>query len=223
MQAQPAFGFQQLNTELLRGLADAVANRPGENEAQRFARHQTAIFSVLAFLPRDAMETTLASHCVMYDLMLRDAVADFLRNEAEPVKRRIRSQVATMGRLFLASLKQLNQLQTRPSQQPAAAAQAPPESTPQSVEDVAAQSSSVGVELPTASVEPLSPQLFGALQPEVDERDGEIGKPLQYGIQNRQMRRAMRFKKPGGDGAARRSAVLPLVSHYAAGAGQRDG
>jgi hypothetical protein len=47
MQAVHEFGFQQLITELRRGLADTVTDRPGETEAQRFARHQTAVFSVM--------------------------------------------------------------------------------------------------------------------------------------------------------------------------------
>jgi hypothetical protein len=224
MQAQAFFGFQQLVTELVRGLADAVADRPGETEAQRFARHQTAIFSVMAFLPRDAMETTLASHCVMYDLALRDAAAELLRNEAEPVKRRIRSQVITIGRLFFTSLKQLQQLQARPSQQTAPTPQGgPPDSRAQSDAEVAAQPSSVGVESRTANVETLSPQRSGGSQPEATGDGDEIGVPQQHGFQNRQMRRALQFKKPASNRVSGRSGQPAMASRSAATSGQRDG
>lgn len=120
MTTQPEFGFAQLITELLRGLADAAADRPAETDAQRFARHQTVIFSVMAFLPRDALETMVAGQCVMFDHLLRDATRDLLRSEAEPVKRRIRSQVTALGRSFLKHLEELRGLQARRGQQAAA-------------------------------------------------------------------------------------------------------
>jgi hypothetical protein len=130
MQAPPEFGFQQLVSELLRGLAGAVAERPGQTEAQRFARHQTAIFSVMAFLPRDAIETMLAGQCVMIDHLLRDAVSDLLRSETAAGKLRIRSQVTALGRQFLKHLDQFCRMRARPDEQPAAPAQASPESSP---------------------------------------------------------------------------------------------
>ncbi len=97
MQAPPAFGFEQLITELLRGIADTVADRPGETEARRFARHQTAIFSVMAFMPRDGIETMLAGQCGMLDLLLRDATRDLLRSEPGLGKFRMRSQLTALG------------------------------------------------------------------------------------------------------------------------------
>jgi hypothetical protein len=106
MQAHSTFGFEQLITELLRGVADAVADRPGESEAQRFARHQTAIFSVMAFHPSDAMETILAGQCVMFDNLLRDAAHDMLCDETGPGKLRIRSQITALGRLFPITQKE---------------------------------------------------------------------------------------------------------------------
>src|SRR5258708_3797037 len=130
MPASPEFGFQQLLTELLRGLADAVADRPGETEAQRFARHQTVIFSVMAFLPRDAMETILAGQCVLLDHLLRDATSDLLRSEAAPGKLRVRSQITALGRLFLKHLEQLRLLQARQAQQSAASMGAEPQPEP---------------------------------------------------------------------------------------------
>ncbi len=60
MQAPSEFGFGHLITVLLRGLADAIADRPGNTEAQRLARHQTAIFSVLGVHATDTMETIVA-------------------------------------------------------------------------------------------------------------------------------------------------------------------
>jgi hypothetical protein len=126
MSAPGVFGFQQLMTELLRGLAQAVAERPGETDSQRFARHQTAVFSAMAFMPRDAVETMLANQCVIFDHLLRDGTRDLLRGQSDRDKIRIRPQLVAIGKSFLNHLEQLRLSQLRPVEQiampPAAAA-----------------------------------------------------------------------------------------------------
>jgi hypothetical protein len=117
MQQQPAFGFEQLTTEIIRGVLEAVAERGGESEAQRFARHQTTVFSVMAFLPRDAVETMLAGQCVIFDHLLRDGARDLLRGQAEQIKLRARPQIVATGNAFLRHLTQITRLQTRPVEQ----------------------------------------------------------------------------------------------------------
>lgn len=215
MQAPPAFGFEQLIPELLRGLADPVADRPGQTEAQRFARHQTAIFAVMAFLPRDATETMLASHCVIYDHVLRDAARDLLRDETEAGKRRSRSQLIASGRLFLTSLARLDQYQARPGQQsaaPCAPREAPTAATPQPNDGIAA---SAGAEPATADTEQDSSQplstgnLPAAAEPPPQAASaGMTELQLPHSFQNRRMRRALQFKKPVSKSAKVRSAQL---------------
>ena len=190
MQAPPEFGFQQLASELLRGLAGALADRPGQTEAQRFARHQTAIFSVMAFLPRDAIETMLAGQCVMIDHLLRDAVSDLLRSETAAGKLRIRSQVTALGRQFLKHLDLFCRMRARPDEQPAAPAQASPKSAPN----------------PPMAPEPACLPATVTPAPTGDAPlPGPAGKAAQLqqrGFQNRRMRRALRFKPPAGEAKA---------------------
>jgi hypothetical protein len=205
MQAPLEFGFQQLATELLRSLADAVADRPGETEAQRFARHQTAIFSTMAFLPRDALETMVAGQCVMFDHLLRDAVRDLLRNDADPSKRRIRSQVTALGRLFLKNLDQFRQLRARPEQQPAAS---PP--------DPAKFDGTQPAEAVTTDVAALDAPASAASQPQA----GKADLLRQHGFQNRRMRRASQFKKPGSKAPSSQSAQTTAT---ASGSGPAEG
>jgi len=104
-------------TELMRGLAQAVAERPGETDAQRFARHQTAVFSAMAFMPRDAVETMLANQCVIFDHLLRDGTRDLLRGLSDRDKIRIRPQLIAIGKSFLNHLEQLRLSQLRPVEQ----------------------------------------------------------------------------------------------------------
>jgi hypothetical protein len=208
MQAKSNFGYEQLVPELLRGLADAVADRPGESEAQRFARHRTAIFSIMAFHPRDAMETMLAGQCVMFDHLLRDAAHDLLRNETVPGKLRIRSQVTALGKLFLKHLEEWCRLRARPEQQTAASPPAesdPPEPARQSANVPAFQAADTGAEPATSEEEPVS----SATAPV------NADQPLP-GFQNRRMRRALQFKKPAGK-SSRRSAQMALASSTAIG------
>ena len=216
MQAPPEFGFQQLVSELLRGVAGAVADRPGQTEAQRFARHQTAIFSVMALLPRDAMEAMLAGQCVMIDHLLRDAVSDLLRSETAAGKLRIRTQVTALGRQFLKHLEQFCRMRARPDQQPAA---------PTHVERAQvglAQVERVHVEpelspaappapeptRQTTTAAPLTPDdapATVAAQPLLPQDAPPAGKSVQLqqrGFQNRRMRRALRFKPPAGKAKA---------------------
>jgi hypothetical protein len=168
----------------------------------------------MALLPRDAVETILAGQCVMFDHLLRDATHDLLRNGAEPIKRRIRSQVTALGRLFLKHLEQLWQLQARPLQQTAASPHAEPEASPDPVRHMARTAAvdpaSVAGEAPTTNAEPLAEQSFSAGEEPASDvsqpRGGKVDLLVQRGFQNRRMRRALQFKKPAGKAAARRPA-----------------
>ena len=216
MQAPPEFGFEQLVSELLRGLADTVADRPGQTEAQRFARHRAAIFSIMAFLPRDAMETMVAGQCVMFDHLLRDAVSDVLRGEAGVGKLRLRSQVIGLGRSFLKHLDLFGRLRARPGQDRAAPRRPEqdvsgvptpmPEAIP-AVNTVAAPAPAGG-EPPTAPAPALLPR-------DAPPPAGETTQPQQPGFQNRRMRRALQFKHPAGKAGSGRTPKIVQVTQPA--------
>jgi hypothetical protein len=223
MPPSAAFGFEQLVTELLRGLIEAVADRPGETEAQRFSRHQTVVFSTMAFMPRDALETMLASQCVMLDHLMRDATRDLLRGQEELIKLRLRPQLTAMGRLFLRHLTELKRLQTRPVEQIAVLPHAKPEPRPDAVprtDDAkpagAALSATAGRVPPSPpaagadSAAPAARDTGTAAAPVEAPRHGKSALLLRRGFQNRRARRANQFK--GGAGHS-----LPPATPHAAG------
>ena len=72
MQPPPAFGYQQIVTELIRGVLDAVADKPGQSPERKAAAQQTVVCSVMSYNPRDPIEVMLAGQCIVYDAMLRD-------------------------------------------------------------------------------------------------------------------------------------------------------
>jgi hypothetical protein len=117
MQAAATMSTESLVADLLRGIVEAVADRPGETEARRFDRQQTAAFSVMGFRPRDAVEIMVSGQCVMFNHVLADGTRDLLRAEMEAIRLRIRPQLTAMGNTFLKHLAQLTRLQTRPADQ----------------------------------------------------------------------------------------------------------
>jgi hypothetical protein len=177
------FGFEQLVTELLRGLTEAIGDRPGETDAQRFARHQTAIFSVMAFLPRDGAETMLASQCVMLDNQMRDSARDMSLGEYGAVNLRARGQFIALGRLFLRTLAQLRLLQARPVEQVAMLPEAKAEPRPDASPQTGPVATSPRIEPPIA-----------AQPPSETPQTGQAAQIPQTSFQNRSMRRALRFK-----------------------------
>ena len=101
-------------TELLRGIAETVAVRPGDTEARRAARHQAAAASVLAFLPRDPVEAMLAGQCVVFDHLVHDTARDMLRGMEDTARPRGRAQLIAMGGVFLKYVAELHRFQARP-------------------------------------------------------------------------------------------------------------
>jgi hypothetical protein len=81
MDTQPSFGLKELLTHIISGVAKAVSERPGETQAQQFARSLAATHAILAFRPIDAIEAMLAGHCVMFHEMIVDSVQAALRGK----------------------------------------------------------------------------------------------------------------------------------------------
>jgi hypothetical protein len=163
------FSFEMLATEILRGIIETVAERPGDTEPRRYARHQTAVFSVMAFLPRDAMEIMLAGHCVMFNHLLADGTRDLLRGQAELTKLRARPQLNAMGNAFLKHLAQLIRLQQRPADQIALPPQTakPQTATPDTPKPNQAPAAADAKPQP-ATPKPLASTQFPAPDPKLD-------------------------------------------------------
>ena len=117
MQAIQAFGYEQIFTELLRGLIDTVADKPGLSPERKSAAQQTVICSVMAFNPRDPVEAMLAGQCVIYDHMVRDSAKDTLCAPAEQLRLRARPGVLAAGKMFLGTLGMLVKMNRRPEAQ----------------------------------------------------------------------------------------------------------
>ena len=116
-------GSHPVLTELLRGIAETVAVRPGDTEARRAARHQAAAASVLAFLPRDPVEAMLAGQCVVFDHLVHDTARDMLRGLEGTARPRGRAQLIAMGGVFLRYMAELHRFQARPVETLAAQSQ----------------------------------------------------------------------------------------------------
>ena len=115
MQPFPDTGFAALYTHIVGDTALAIATRPGEDAARTRARTAAAIDMTMAYLPRDAIEATLAGHCVMFHEMMTDALRD-LRAEGEQPKSAAKRELLALNKAFLDTLKQLRVYQARPAE-----------------------------------------------------------------------------------------------------------
>ena len=131
MTPDPSFGYEQLMTELIRGVIDSVADIPGLSESRRLIKQQAVACSVLSLQPRDPIETMLAGQCVIYDHMLRDGARDLSRGQSESLRLRARPGTVACGKMFLSTLTALQRMQKRATETLVvpmkAAEEAPPE------------------------------------------------------------------------------------------------
>jgi hypothetical protein len=115
MDASPAFGIEECYASIVGDMARALSERHGETPAQQFARGQTAIHMIMAFLPRDAVEALLASHCVMlHELMLDSTHHALCAQEAKARHAEVHGLVA-LNKAFCGNLGHLRHYQKRPS------------------------------------------------------------------------------------------------------------
>lgn len=125
MQPNPAFGYEQVVTELIRGVIETVADKPGLSPERRASATQTVVCSVMAFNPRDPVEAMMAGQCVVYDHMLRDGAREMLRGQAELITIQARPGILACGKIFLGTVALLLRMQRRPEVQLAFARQLP--------------------------------------------------------------------------------------------------
>jgi hypothetical protein len=143
------FGYEQIVKELIRGVIDTVGTRPGLTPERRDAAQQTIVCSVMAYNPRDPIETMMAGQCVVYDHMLRDGAHDMLRGQAEELKIKARPGILATGKMFLSTLQMLCRMQGRPEQQLAFAR--PPAEQPEPAATPARTPDEAGYEKPIAA------------------------------------------------------------------------
>lgn len=160
MQTDTGFTFETAMGEICQGVIETVADRPGDSEAKRFARHQTTAWTMMSMRPRDPLETMLAGHCVIFDHMLREGARDLLRGQSEQIRLRARPQVHASGKLFIVHLDKFEQMARRPADQLAVRAPAagpePADEAPPNVADEAPANVAepVPAEAATAAAEP---------------------------------------------------------------------
>lgn len=116
MPPSPDASFQSLFTHLIGDMAKAIAERPGENEAQRLIRLNATVRLIVGLAPRDGLEAMLAGHCVLFHALIVDGVKAPLHAETEAVRRSGRSGVVAMNRAFLGNLAELRRCQARPAE-----------------------------------------------------------------------------------------------------------
>src|SRR5580658_995871 len=112
MQAAQAFGFEQVATEIIRGIMETV-DKPHLSPERKSAAQQTLVCTIMAFNPRDPLETTIAGQCLVYDHIMRDGAHDLLRGQHEEIKIKNRASILGTGKLFLQTMTALNRMQGR--------------------------------------------------------------------------------------------------------------
>ena len=137
--------------EMVRGVIDAVCDRPGETAAQRDARARDVERSVLAFAPRDPVEFMLAGLAVAHYHLILDSMHDAFGEASRIAVGRTNSGVAGLDRAMTGLLRELRIAQKRP-QEEAVAAEAPVEA-PELERDVVAEAPVVAAK-PVAVVMP---------------------------------------------------------------------
>jgi hypothetical protein len=151
MQSETGFTTLSAMREITRDVMETVADRPGDSPARRQVRQQTTVTIMMSLLPRDPAETMLAGQCVIFDHLLRDGAHDTLRGQQQDIKLRARPQILATGKMFLAHLARLEQMQTRVTdgqivQPPVERAASRTDARP--VSDIAAPSPAGGVRSP---------------------------------------------------------------------------
>ncbi len=107
MDVQPAIGPETILAFVVADAAHAISARSGEFEPQRVNRAKAGAAAILAFMPSDAVEAMLASHCVMFHEMIVDSVSDTLRGEVDTARRGTRNVIVAMDKSFGANFDRL--------------------------------------------------------------------------------------------------------------------
>jgi hypothetical protein len=107
---------RDLLTHVINDMARAVSVRPGETGEQHIIRSKVAIQTVIAFSPRDVIETQLAGRCMMFHELTTDAVRETLRGEAGAARRATRQNIVALDHCFGENLARLERYMGRTAQ-----------------------------------------------------------------------------------------------------------
>lgn len=108
-----AHNFEACCTTIIGDMAKALCERNGETPEQRIVRGQAVIHMIMGFLPRDVIEVTLASHCVMFHELMVAGVHDAFCAEEAKVRRAELHGLIAMNKAFCGNLGHLARYQKR--------------------------------------------------------------------------------------------------------------
>jgi hypothetical protein len=148
---------------MVRGVVDAVCDRPGDTAAQRDARAREVERSVLAFAPRDPVEIMLSGLAVAHYHLILDSMHDAFGEQSKVEVGRTNSRIAGLDRAMTGFLRELRIARKRPLEE-AVVAEVPVEA-PVVEREVAALAPVVAEKAkaatPWPSVAPVPPRATG--------------------------------------------------------------
>ena len=166
MDQAPVNSFEACCTAIVGDMAKALGERSGETPGRGVARAQGAAMMIMAFLPRDVIEATLASHCVMFHDLMVISAHDTLCAEDTEERRAGMQDLLALNKAFCGNLGHLKHYQKRVAEgsREAVAEAVGPESTAEGQQ--ACQTSGGPVRsgpvraTTSAGREPMSPEKF---------------------------------------------------------------
>lgn len=117
------FHLANLIVPTLDGIVRALSDGGIQTEAERLAKANAALTAILAFLPRDVIEMTLAGQTILFNELLADGAHDVLGGMVDAVKRRSHANLLSMGRVVQGHLDRLERRGNQPHRIEAGAAQ----------------------------------------------------------------------------------------------------
>jgi hypothetical protein len=115
METISPFSFEACCAPMVGDMAKVLSERNGETPGQQLARAQSAIRMIMGFLPRDVIETMLASHCVMFHELMVDCLHDGFRTEERTARRAELNGLIPLNKAFCGTLDHLKRSQKRPA------------------------------------------------------------------------------------------------------------
>jgi hypothetical protein len=114
MLTRDEFGSRELFAQIVTDMAKAIADRDDEPAQQRQSRARAVVDIVSDVRPRDAIETMIAGHCIIFHEMILDSLRDTGLGDLT-ARAKGRSTVVAMNKAFQENLRRLEHFQARPS------------------------------------------------------------------------------------------------------------
>jgi hypothetical protein len=108
-------GLIETLAAIVKDMAHAMCQRPGENADQQFTRAKVATRAILSFEPRGTIEVMLAGHSVMFHALITDSIHHTLRGEIDTMRRGSRANIVALNKAFHLNVEKFAQYQTHPS------------------------------------------------------------------------------------------------------------